>query len=95
MLQGNYTFEYAGISSEDFGEGLVIWYLSDPSGQHEEPLYTVEIIETRLPIRHDPLFHTVTDNVAVTRDISFGFEKYVDRETVDEVMRWLTNQNRL
>lgn len=93
MLHGNYPFEFAGVSSEDFGDGLVIWYLSDVGGQYEEPLYTVDVVETRLPIRHDPLFHTVTDNnKAITREIQFGSDTYLDRETVDQITVWLTNQ---
>ena len=93
MIHGGNYFEYAGKSSSDYD--LMIYYIGDPGGASEEPLYTTDLIEDRLLTRHDPIYYGKTDNNnAITREIVFGFTTEVtSRDVIDEIASWLTNVN--
>jgi len=73
MISKPCSFTFNDVSSEDFGDGLVIYYLGDPGGSYTEPLYTVDLFETRLTTRHDSIYHGLTDNNnTLTRELVFG-----------------------
>ena len=91
MIRGGNYFEYAGKSSSDYD--LILYFLSDPGGSYEEPLYTVDLIEDRLLTKHSPIYYGKTDNNnAIAREVVFGFTTPCDsRDVIDEIASWLTN----
>jgi len=95
MISKPCSFTFNDVSSEDFGDGLVIYYLGDPGGSYTEPLYTVDLFETRLTTRHDSIYHGLTDNNnTLTRELVFGStDGYLDKETIDAVAQWLSSVN--
>lgn len=84
------SFIYDGISSEDFD--LMIYYIGDP-GVVEEDVWSVEVEEERIPLRQDPFFYGINSNNPTTRELTIGSKTYIDRETVEQILSWLTSHN--
>ena len=95
MISKPCSFIFNDVSSEDFCNGLQIYYLGDPGGNYSEPLYTVDLYETRLTTRHDSIYHGMTANSnTLTREIVFGStDGYISKEDIDLVAQWLTSSD--
>lgn len=84
----NFTFD--GISSEDYD--LMIYYIGDP-GVVEESAWEADIIEDRLSTRFDPIHYGVDTNKSRTLQYTIGSKTHIDRETVEEILDWLTSHD--
>lgn len=84
----NFTFD--GVSSEDYD--LMIYYIGDP-GVVEENAWEADIIEERLSTRYDPIHYGIDINKSRTLQYVIGSASYIDRETVEEIIDWLTSHD--
>lgn len=84
----NFTFD--GVSSEDYD--LMIYYIGDP-GVVEENVWETDIIEERLSTRYDPIHYGLNINKARTLQFTIGSTTYIERDTVEEILDWLTSHD--
>ena len=84
------SFIYDGISSEDYD--LMIYYIGDP-GVVEETVWEANVEEERIPCRQDALMYGISSNSPLTFEMTVGSRQYIDRETAEEILDWLTSHN--
>ena len=89
-MVNTYNFTFDGVSSEDYD--LLIYYIGDP-GTVEENVWETDIIEERLSNRFDPIHYGLDINKSKTLEFTIGSTKYIDRDTVEEILDWLTSHD--
>lgn len=82
------TFTYADVNSDEYD--LMIYWIGDP-GTVDEDVWTVDIEEERIPLRTDPILLGLNINQPLSYDMVIGSKEYIDRETVEQILDWLTS----
>lgn len=82
------TFTYAGVNSDEYD--LMIYWIGDP-GTVDEGVWTVDIEEERIPLRTDPILLGLNANQPLEYEMIIGSRDYIDRETVEQILDWLTS----
>lgn len=82
------TFTYAGVNSDEYD--LMIYWIGDP-GTVDETVWTVDIEEERIPLRTDPILLGLNANQPLEFEMIVGSKNYIDRETVEQILDWLTS----
>ena len=81
------SFIFEGKSSDYFD--IFIGHIGNP-GVVTDALYTADIVESRIPSQIKPVYFGLDRNKAIQREVILCSDKYLPRESIDEIMDWLT-----